>query len=188
MILRLLFIGILGSCGYRVGDFRTPEKTLRVFVPVLENRTTRPIDLNEITSVFKENLESIRGVIVVNGRDEADVVLLGSVVQYDRGWGPTAYKGTQSTEAAGGLKRDALSASTARIHLGITLEKRGADGALLWSSNFVETELYELNNRLTLSEASAAMPQLHASRESLLLKKLTERIFLRSRAQIVDDF
>lgn len=179
---------VLGSCGYHAGDFRTPTQELRVFVPVFENASVRPVDLNEITSVFRENLESIRGVMVVNSRKDADVVILGKINSYDRTWGTTAYQGTKQTEAAGGLKENALSASTARISLGLNLEKVSPTGERIWTSSFVESDLYELSDRLELARGSAATPQLHASREALLVKKLSERIFLRARAQIVDDF
>ncbi len=184
----LLIALLITSCGYHAGDFRTPTHELRVFVPVFENKSVRPIDLNEVTSVFRENLEPIRGVILVNSKEDADLVLLGKISQYDRSWGSTAFTGTQQTELAGGLRKDMLSASTARVSLGITLEKRTQAGELQSTSSFVESDVYELSNRLELSQGSAATPQLHASREALLLKKLAERIFLRARAQIVDDF
>lgn len=186
--LRLVLFALFTSCGYHVGDFRTPEHELRVFIPVFENQSVRPLDLNEVTSVFKENLEAIRGVRIVNSRDEADILLLGRVVQYERNWGPTAYKGTKATEAAGGLREDQLSASTARITLGLLLEKTHKDGSRIWSSTFVDSDLYELSDRLTLAQGSAATPQIHASREALLIKKLSDRIVQRARAQIVDDF
>jgi len=184
----LFALVFLASCGYHAGDFRTPSQDLRVFVPVFENASVRPLDLNDLTSIFRENLESIRGVIVVNSREDADVVLLGKINQYDRSWGPTAYKGTKQTEAAGGLREDTLSASTARVTLGLNLEKMNRAGDRMWTYSFVESDLYELSDRLELARGSAATPQLHASREALLVKKLSERIFLRARAQIVDDF
>lgn len=184
----VLFALFLASCGYRTGDFRSPEQELKVFIPVFENQSVRPLDLNEVTSVLKENLESIKGVSLVNTKSDADVFVLGRIVQYERGWGPTAYKGTKVTEAAGGLREDMLSASTTRITLGILLEKFSSDGAKLWSSTYSESDLYEMSDRLSLAQGSAATPQLHASREALLIKKLTERIVQRARAQIVDDF
>ncbi|MEZ4815137.1 MAG: LPS assembly lipoprotein LptE [Bdellovibrionota bacterium] len=184
----LISLFAVTACGYHVGDFRTPTQELRVFVPVFENRSVRPLDLNDLTSEFRENLESIRGVSSVNSRDDADVLLLGQIIQYDRSWGTTAFKGTRQTEAAGGLREDALSASTARITLGMRIEKRTRLGELLSSSNYVETDLYEMSDRLELSQGSAAIPQIHASREALLIKKLVARIFQRARAQIVDDF
>lgn len=179
---------LITSCGYHAGDFRTPTEELRIFVPVFENGSVRPLDLNEITSVFRENLEPIRGVIIVNNKEDADLILLGKVSQYDRTWGASAYTGTSQTEAAGGLRKDMLSASTARITLGLTLEKRSKTGELLSSMAYADADVYELSDRLELSTGSAATPQIHASRESLLLKKLTERIFSRARAQIVDAF
>ncbi len=182
-----IFLGLF-SCAYHVGDSRSPQQTLHVFVPVLENVTVRPIDLNELTSSLRENLESVRGVIVVNNRSEADVVLLGKVIRYDRTWGPTAYKGTAATAAAGGLKEDILSASTTKVILGIELEKLNNQGERSWSGKFAESDLYEMSDRLELARGSAAAPQIHASREALLVKKLADRIFERARAQIVDDF
>lgn len=182
------FFFLLSSCAYHVGDSRSPEQILHVFVPVLENVTVRPLDLNEMTSSLRESLESVRGVVVVNNRSEADIVLLGKITRYDRSWGPTAYKGTAATAAAGGLKENILSASTTKVFLGIHFEKLNNQGEQSWSGNFSESELYELSDRLELSRGSAAAPQIHASREALLVKKLADRIFERARAQIVDDF
>ena len=180
--------GIATACSYHVGDSRTSANTLRVFVPVVENLTARPLDLNEITSFFRENLESVKGVKVVNSRAESDIIVLGRIKGYSRTSGPTAFKGTSLTAAAGGLSDKALSASTVRVNLEMNIEKRLADGDKVWSSDFTESDLYELSNRLDLGSGSAATPQIHASREALLLKKLSERIFRRARAQIVDDF
>lgn len=184
----LIVLFAVTACGYHVGDFRTPTQELKVFVPVFENKSVRPLDLNDLTSDFRENLESIRGVATVNSRDDADVILLGQIIQYDRTWGTTAYTGTRQTEAAGALREDALSASTARITLGMRIEKRTRLGELSWSSTFTETDLYEMSDRLELAQGSAAVPQIHASREALLIKKLVARIFQRVRAQVVDDF
>ena len=76
---RLVLIAplLVASCGYHAGDSRTSTETLKIFVPVLENVTVRPLDLNEITSSFRESLESIKGVIIVNRREDADLVVLG---------------------------------------------------------------------------------------------------------------
>lgn len=178
----------LCSCAYHVGDSRTPNEILRAYVPVLENITVRPLDLNELTSHFRESLEPIKGVIVVSDKKDADIVILGRVTRYDRTWGPTAYKGTEMTANSGGLKKDALSASTARVYLEMQIEKRSPLGELMWSSTFVESDLYELSDRLELARGSAASPALHASREALLVTKLANRIFERAQSQLVDDF
>ena len=191
MTLERLVLGaflLLGSCAYRTGDSRGSDEILRVFVPVLENVTVRPVDMNGLTSAFRESLESIKGVQIVNSEQDADIVLLARVTRYDRSWGPTAYKGTRQTEAAGGLREDRLSASTARINLAIDMEKRKPGGERLWASTFAESDLYELSDRLEIARGSAATMQIHVSREALLVKKLAERIFRRARAQIVDDF
>lgn len=181
------FMGLTG-CGYHVGDSRTPNETLRIFLPVIENVTARPVDLSETTSDFRESLESIKGVIIVNSREEADIVLLGRITTYKRTWGPTAFKGDALSAAAGGLKENAISASTARITLAMNIEKTSATGERLWAAVFDESDVYEMSDRLELSRGSAATPQIHASREALLVRKLTSRIFQRARAQIVDNF
>jgi hypothetical protein len=178
----------LFSCAYHAGDSRSPTEILRVFVPVIENVSVRPIDLNELTSSWRESLEAVRGVVVVTRREDADLLILGKVNVYNRTWGPTAYKGTPQTAKDGGLRADRLSASTARVYFGMQIEKRSPSGELLWTSNLLESDLYELSDRIELKKGSAAMPQIHASREALLVKKLAERIFERVQAQIVDNF
>ncbi len=187
---RLVLVTLVGltSCGYHVGDSRTPNETLRIFLPVVENVSARPVDLNEITSDFRESLENIKGVIVVNQREEADIVLLGRITTYKRTWGPTAFKGDTTSAASGGLKENAISASTARIILAMEIEKRSPLGEKQWSSIFNESDVFEMSDRLELLRGSAATPQIHASREALLVRKLAGRIFQRARAQIVDNF
>ncbi len=186
--LAVLTLTGLTACGYHVGDSRTPNETLRIFLPVVENVSARPVDLNEITSDFRESLESIKGVIIVNQRDEADIVLLGRITMYKRTWGPTAFKGDTTSAAGGGLKENAISASTARIILAMEIEKRTSTGEKQWASIFNESDVYEMSDRLELMRGSAATPQIHASREALLVRKLASRIFQRARAQIVDNF
>lgn len=188
VIKTLLSFFLLLGCAYHVGDSRTPEKTLRVFVPVFENRTGKVVDLNSLTSVMREGLESVHGVEVVNNSEQADAIVLGKVTGLERTWGQTFFKGDAVSEAKGGLKKDALSAESARLTLSVEIEKLTPRGDRLWRQGFSEFDYYQLTDRLELAQGSAAAPQIHAARETLLVKKLAERIFRRVRAQLVDDF
>lgn len=176
------------SCAYQVGDSRSPQEHLRVFVPVIENGTSRALDLNIITGLLRETIEETRGVSLVNSAEKSDIVLAGKIIQYDRTWGPAAFKGTTETQSLGGIKKDYLSAESAVVTFGIELTKLSAKKELIWRGKFVERDSYQLSDRLQLNQGSAITPQIHTSREELLLSKLSSRIFRRAKAQIVDEF
>jgi hypothetical protein len=187
-VLRILVLSSLLSCAYRVGSSRSSSEELRIFMPVFENMTARPVDLNEVTSVFKKNLESVRGVSFVNSKEQANLLVLGRLNSYEQVSGPTAFKGSFATQNQGGLRENSISASTLRLLIEIELEKRTPEGERISSSKYSEQDLYELSDRLTLESGSAATPQIHASREAIMTKVLAERIARRAQSQIVDNF
>ena len=68
------------SCGYRFAGSEGPPKGIeRLFIQLLDNKTTEPDVDNLITSELKnEFIQKYRGVLV--HRDQADAVLSGAVV------------------------------------------------------------------------------------------------------------
>ena len=184
----IFFQSAFFSCSYHAGDSRSPETELKLFVPVIENQTATAFDLNVLTGQLREMLSGIRRVRVVSSSSESQEIILAKVVDFSKGWGPTAYKGSSETEAKGGLKDNALSAQSVAVSLSIEISKINSAKEKLWSIVLTEKDFYQLTDRLELERGSAEAPQIHASREALLIKKLAERIFRRARAQIVDDF
>jgi hypothetical protein len=179
---------VFSACSYHAGDSRSPETELKLFIPVLENNTSTSFDLNVLTSQLREMLAGVRGVHIVMSPDESEAVILAKVVEFTKSWGPTAYKGTPETELNGGLRNNFISAQSVAISLTIEISKLNSSKEKLWSIVLNEKDFYQLTDRLELEKGSAEAPQIHASRETLLVKKLGERIFRRARAQIVDDF
>ena len=179
---------VFSACSYHAGDSRSPETELKLFIPVLENNTSTSFDLNVLTSQLREMLAGVRGVHIVMSPDESEAVILAKVVEFTKSWGPTAYKGTPETELNGGLRNNFISAQSVAISLTIEISKLNSAKEKLWSIVLTEKDFYQLTDRLELERGSAEAPQIHASREALLIKKLAERIFRRARAQIVDDF
>lgn len=186
--LLILAFFIFSACSYHAGDSRSPETELKLFIPVLENNTSTSFDLNVLTSQLREMLAGVRGVRIVMSSDESEAVILAKVVEFTKSWGPTAYKGTPETELNGGLRNNFISAQSVAISLTIEISKLNSSKEKLWSIVLNEKDFYQLTDRLELERGSAEAPQIHASRETLLVKKLSERIFRRARAQIVDDF
>ena len=164
------------------------QSELKLFIPILENRTARTFDLNELTSQLREMLAGVQGVQIVRSADESQAVILAKIVEFSKGWGPTAFKGSIETESKGGLRDNFLSAQSVGITLGIEITKINPEKEKVWTIVLTEKDFYQLTDRLELSRGSAEAPQIHASREALLVKKLSERIFRRAKAQIVDDF
>ena len=183
----LIFLAF-SSCAYHVGDARTSEEELRVYIPVFENRTARPVDLNLLTGSLRENLAGVKGVTVVNAAADSNLIIRGRITGYDKTWGPSAFKGTGTTESAGGLRTDYLSAESVNLTLVINLEKISPESGTMWKGDFVESDLYQLSGNLAASDGALASAQIHSSREELLIGKLANRIFRRARAQLVDDF
>jgi hypothetical protein len=184
----LFFQSAFFCCSYHAGDFRSSETELKIFVPVIENQSSTSFDLNVLTGQLREMLAAIRGVRVVSSPDESQEILLAKVVDFSKAWGPTAYKGSSESEAKGGLRDNALSAQSVTISLSIEISKLNSAKEKLWSIILTEKDYYQLTDRLELERGSAESPQIHASREALLVRKLAERIFRRAKAQIVDDF
>lgn len=184
----IFFQSVFFSCSYHAGDSRSPETELNLFVPVIENQTATAFDLNVLTGQLREMLAGIRRVRVVSSPSESQEIILAKVVDFSKGWGPTAYKGSPETETRGGLRDNALSAQSVAVSLSIEISKLNSSKEKLWGIVLTEKDFYQLTDRLELERGSAEAPQIHASREALLVKKLAERIFRRARAQIVDDF
>jgi hypothetical protein len=182
------FVLLLSACSYHAGDSRSPESELKLFIPVIENRTARAFELNDLTGQLREMLAGVRGVQIVRSADESQSVILAKIVEFSKGWGPTVFKGSSETEAKGGLRDNFLSAQSVGITLGIEITKLNSAKEKLWTIVLSEKDFYQLTDRLELNRGSAAAPQIHASREALLVKKLSEKIFRRAKAQIVDDF
>ena len=182
------FILLFSACSYHVGDSRSPESELKLFIPVIENRTARSFELNDLTGQLREMLAGVRGVRIVSSPEESQAIILAKVVEFSKGWGPTAFKGSPESEAKGGVKDNFLSAQSVSVSLSIEISKINSAKEKQWSMVLAEKDFYQLTDRLELDRGSGEAPQIHASREVLLIKKLAERIFRRARAQIVDDF
>jgi hypothetical protein len=184
----IFFQCLFFACSYHAGDSRSPVTPLKLFVPVIENRSSTAFDLNVMTGQLREMLAGIRSVSIASSPEESQEIILAKVVDFSKGWGPTAYKGSSDSEIRGGLRDNALSAQSVAVSLSIEISKLNSAKEKLWSVVLTEKDFYQLTDRLEIEKGSAEAPQIHASRESLLIRKLAERIFRRARAQIVDDF
>lgn len=77
-------VWLLSGCGYHLpgrGD-AIPEDVQKIFVTVLDNRTTQPFIENILTSDVRDEFTRHRGFEVVSAQDKADAVISGSITRY----------------------------------------------------------------------------------------------------------
>lgn len=198
----LLTVSLI-SCGYsnRRADVSLGAQSTqaqRIFVPVVDNLTTRPGLEAILTSSLREALASLRGVEVVDRPESANFFLLGSLVKYERKYGISSVVGSPTTAAAGGLSQDQITA--AEINVSLTLEVKlleKTDPAamainplrkLLWVRSFTQGATFETARRFTEAEGSSSSVHINDSRETLQTQILARGISRQVLDQVVQDF
>lgn len=77
-------VWLLSGCGYHLpgrGD-AIPADVQKIFIALLENRTTQPFIENTLTSEVRDQFTRRPGFEVVSERDKADAVITGAIIRY----------------------------------------------------------------------------------------------------------
>jgi len=120
------------SCGYRFAGSEGPPKGIeRLFIQLLDNKTTEPDVDNLITSELKnEFIQKYRGVLV--HRDQADAVLSGAVV------------GIRTETVA---KRGALTSLERRVYMTIDLTLKSSGSEQVWfAKGITDSDTYAVDS------------------------------------------
>ncbi len=198
-----VFIGllVLSACGYspRRKDVVLGNKQNRqsLFVPIVDNITTRGGIEAIVTNALRENLASIRGVELVDNPEEASYLLLGTIRSFSRRSGVSSVTGSPTSAAQGGLAQDQITA--AEIHLELVVQMKlvekvtSADAAtplrkLIWDRPFSESANFETSRRFTEATGSSSTVHINDSRELIQVRILSQKIAQKIFDQVVQDF
>jgi len=118
----------LFSCGYQFQGSGSdlPADVKKIFIPIAENRSTRPTLSSLVTEAMRDQFERYGVLQVVDSLEEADAVLLVRVLSFDN-----------RTSASTGVADTSLQEQLTIVAEG---ELRRPTGGALWT-----------NNRLTVS-------------------------------------
>lgn len=200
------FLGLLflGACGYSVkpAEFHlggsSPQNTSarpqKIFIPVVDNRTTRTGFEALLTNALRETLDGVRGAQVVGREQDADYILLGALKEYSRSNASSPLlTGDGGSQAVGGLADSTGTARDIRVRwvLDVQLLERVSSESRrrIWQRTFAQEGTYNtIAQRFRKSDGSSSLPQLHASREVVRLKGFSEALARQVLDQVVQDF
>jgi hypothetical protein len=192
----------LSSCGYHLhrpsfeggeGKKLNPQSSTLLFVPVVDNLTTRTGFEADLTTAFREAFAGLRGIQLVSGMDSNPrYLLLISARKFDRAYGGVPVTGTRETQAVGGLSRNEISAAVIRVDFGIEVKLvevlPGDLRRVIWNQVFEESGTYDASRRFTEKQGASSNPHINASRETVFLKGVFETLARRAADQTSQDF
>lgn len=167
-----------------MGDRPLPPEQQRVFIPVVDNRTTRPGLEALVTNALRERISSVAGVRLVDRPEDANFLLLGTLISYGRKFGVSSVTGTAGTASQGGLASNQSTAAEIRIEMGLQVklvEKVEDLRKVVWTRSFNQGATFETSRRFSEKEGSTSAAQINDSRESIqigLLAKGLARLVL----------
>ena len=193
----------LAGCGYVVkpsefllGGSPDGERPLaqKIFIPVIDNTTTRTGVEISITNALRETLAGVRGAQVVTREQDANFLLLATLKEYSRGnAGTVLLSGDKASQARGGLFDGGGTARDIRVRwvLDVQLLERVSPEARrrVWAKTFVQEGTYNtVASRFREDQGSSSLSQIHAARESVRLKSFSEGFARQVLDQVVQDF
>ena len=198
----VLLVGLLTACGYSI---RQPEFTLsglpgetpdvyRIYIPVLDNVTSRTGVEIAFTNALRETLSAVKGIYIVTREEDADFYLLGTVTDFERGAGPDTRLGTRDSERLGGLAEGRLTATNLTVKIGLRfklLQKVPQDAKLrreLWSKTLLPAATYAVSDRTTEGSGASSNPSINLSRESVEIKIMADTVAQQVVDQVVQSF
>jgi hypothetical protein len=205
---------LLASCGYGMrrqdlGLRRSggEEGPARIFVPVVDNSTTRTGFEPSVTNSLRLAVAGLAGVELARDEAGADYLLLATVTGYEESSGPTTISGHPATQNAGGLRSSLSTSGDIRLVFAMQVklaEKLPGETKVrrtLWDRVFRQEALYEASNRYYETATGAGLAgaprsqggsssasYINASRSSLLLRALADKISLQIVDQVAQDF
>ena len=179
---------ILVACSYttRRDDISlngkpTKGEKQRLFIPVIDNLTTRTSNEGEITGILRKNLAAISGIEIVNSAEDAQFLMLGTIKKLEtmRGNGLSG-AGNPDSEASGGLaanqrtEADIIVTLTLQVRL---MERLNADlNRQIWIRDFTGSATYTASPRLQESTGSSSAPYINDSRERIQIRSLADSL------------
>ncbi len=211
---KIILLGLLCifaySCGYQIKKNDGALESLsggvvknqqsRLFVPIPDNLSSRSGVEVLLAKSLRENLSQIGGVVIVDNENDADFMLLGTVLKnriLNIG-GP--YIGSAGSQAQGGLAQGQKVASTFEITIEFSVKmiQLPQPGVLdfrreLWTRQYAKSINYAASPRFdksgdSVTAGSSSAPFINASREKLYSEVLSEQISKMVIDQVLADF
>ena len=206
LIHALLLFGV-GDCAYsfRRGDVAlggvkdSGNAPQTIFVPVVDNLTTRTGMETAITSALRDTLASVRGLEVVNDADHAQFLLLTSIQKYTLEHGSYVVTGNARTQSLGGLAdgdgtaKDLLLTIEMKVNLLEQTDRKRGLRRVIWSKIFSKSGGFDSAQRfystgMDLDSGSATAPLINDSREKFQVKLLSDAMAKQVVDQVIQDF
>lgn len=187
----MLFSGVVSclillSCGYSMKRqdaavvMGKEGEIITVFIPVVDNVTTRTGPENIVTQALREEMASLNGMRVVNSEDEAEFLLLGKITGLSTKSSPDLFRGSTATEAQGGLRDQEVTAKSMIVDLNLEIkfmEKTKNSLKQVWVKNFKASEGYPVSrDRYTRQRGASSAAYISESRELIQLKLMSEEL------------
>ncbi len=170
----------------------------RVFIPVLDNRSSKPGMEVHFTSALRNALADLKGLKVTDRADEADFLLLGSVQSYERTRGGGVRTGDAVTAAAGEISAGQNVATDIRLRMNIEmrfLEKIYPDlknpaelRRTLWTKEFDVDNTFEASSLYSEARGSSSAPNINEARETLQIQTMAENLARQVVDQVMQNF
>jgi outer membrane lipopolysaccharide assembly protein LptE/RlpB len=150
-----LLLTVLAGCGYHLaGGNRLPSDVRTIAVPVFYNETFEPALENTVTTAVKQAFLTNSRLAVVNGSEEADLVLKGRIISF--GLTPLAFDRSRSV----------VLEYRVRIRVEVALEDHRTQ-KVLWKNSGMESSAEYVVN--TTDTAANRVAQDHAIAEAAKL-------------------
>ena len=166
MFIGWLIAAMVTACGYHfAGGGKFPAGVTRIFIPMMENRTTETGAERVFTNDLIYEFTRSRKEGLAKDRSAADGILLGTIVSF-------------SVE---NISRSSVSTAIERRGTGtLSLRLESPDGRVLWrSANIVEHEAFNV-----VAENKTKTDQYKSDAIAEISKKIAESAF----TQLTDDF
>ena len=202
----LALLSFLAACGYtnRRKDVllgastQRSESPQKIFVPVVDNLTTRPGIEATITNALRDTLSTIKGVQIVNSESEAEFLLLASVFSYEKKKGGSYTTGSEATALAKGLAKDESMAMDINVSMQFSVKflqkipnPKQADNEILrqvWVRDFAQQATFEAAQLFEEARGASTAPHINESREILQHRIIAENLAKQVIDQVVQDF
>ncbi len=204
-----LWVPLFVQCGYQLKRNevsvealvkRSDIQEVKLFIPIPDNRTLRGGVEVYLARYLRENLALVDSINIVSSEKDADLLLLGTIYKMDLKSVGGGIRGSQDSEAAGGLSRGQRMASDFELTLGASfsmVQKLGSQKGLpkrtLWNQNYEKGITFPASRRYTqlgdsLDGASSSAPHINSSRERLFSEVLADQLSKSVIDQVLSDF
>lgn len=185
-VIILSLTGFFSSCAYKLSSKvdTLPQNVRVIYAPLFKNVSTEPGLEVYFTNSLKRELLNSKAVRMVDGENESDAVLYGTVtaVEIVSEEGAIEAKDTQF------LPKNTILSTTTKITVTVNIRlQRKNSSEVLWSSEFKQSKNYT-PPQLTLPVINSANNLYNLSARRQTLETLSEEMMQLAFDRLVDNF